>query len=149
MKWQGKNWSSCFCTRVQKTDWQAGMMGNESASTLAISITGSFLELEQKSDSLIGILGHECGHARFTDSVLRKVYVQNMLAGVWYPDAPEPENEDEEKDLNEMDTCLAGKNPVVVPLLTECASYISNLLNDVYIEEKMCSLFPGSIKKEF
>ncbi|MFR8222741.1 MAG: hypothetical protein ACLU9T_17865 [Blautia faecis] len=47
------------------------------------------------------------GHARFTDSVLRKVYVQNMLAGVWYPDAPEPENEDEEKDLNEMDTCLA------------------------------------------
>lgn len=110
-------------------------------------ITGSFLELEQKSDSLIGILGHECGHARFTDSVLRKVYVQNMLAGVWYPDAPEPENEDEEKALNEMDTCLAGKNPVVVPLLTECASYISNLLNDVYIEEKMCSLFPGSIKK--
>ena len=58
-----------------------------------------------------------------------------------------PENEDEEKALNEMDTCLAGKNPVVVPLLTECASYISNLLNDVYIEEKMCSLFPGSIKK--
>ena len=39
---------------------------------------------------------------------------------------PEPENEDEEKALNEMDTCLAGKNPVVVPLLTECASYISN-----------------------
>lgn len=110
-------------------------------------ITGSFLELEQKSDSLIGILGHECGHARFTDSALRKVYVQNMLAGVWYPDAPEPENEDEEKALNEMDTCLAGKNPVVVPLLTECAAYISNLLNDVYIEEKMCSLFPGSIKK--
>ena len=92
-------------------------------------ITGSFLELEQKSDSLIGILGHECGHARFTDSALRKVYVQNVLAGVWYPDAPEPENEDEEKALNEMDTCLAGKNPVVVPLLTECASYISNLLN--------------------
>ena len=50
-----------------------------------------------KSDSLVGILGHECGHARFTDSALRKVYVQNMLAGVWYPDAPEPENEDEEK----------------------------------------------------
>lgn len=73
--------------------------------------------------------------------------MQNMLAGVWYPDAPEPENEDEEKALDEMDTCLTGKNPVVVPLLTECAAYISNLLNDVYIEEKMCSLFPGSIKK--
>ena len=42
MKWQGKSWSSCFCTRVQKTDWQAGMMGNESASTLAISSQAAF-----------------------------------------------------------------------------------------------------------
>ena len=132
-------------------DKNSGIAGWNQGETVAVNlgnqITASFLTLELKSDSLIGILGHECGHARFTDSVLRKVYVQNMLAGVWYPDAPEPENEDEEKALNEMDTCLAGKNPVVVPLLTECASYISNLLNDVYIEEKMCSLFPGSIKK--
>ena len=110
-------------------------------------ITGSFLELEQKSDSLIGILGHECGHARFTDSALRKVYVQCMLAGIWYPDVPEPENEDEERALDEIDTCLSGKNQVVISLLAECAAYISNLLNDVYIETKMCSLFPGSIKK--
>lgn len=110
-------------------------------------ITDSFLELEQKSDSLIGILGHECGHARFTDSVLRRAYVQNMLAGNWYPSAPEPENEDDEKALDEIDACLIGKNQVVISLLAECAAYISNLLNDVYIETKMCSLFPGSIKK--
>ena len=111
------------------------------------TITGSFLELEQKSDSLVGILGHECGHARFTDSRLRRVYIQKMQAGTWYPDAPEPENEDEESALTEMNTYLTKKDPAVLSLLTECASYISNLLNDVYIEEKMCSLFPGSIKK--
>ena len=111
------------------------------------TITGSFLELEQKSDSLVGILGHECGHARFTDSRLRRVYIQKMQAGIWYPDAPEPENEDEESAVDEMNTYLTKKDPAVLSLLTECASYISNLLNDVYIEEKMCSLFPGSIKK--
>lgn len=111
------------------------------------TITGSFLELEQKSDSLVGILGHECGHARFTDSRLRRVYMQKMQAGTWYPDAPEPENEDEESALAEMNTYLTKKDPAVLSLLTECASYISNLLNDVYIEAKMCSLFPGSIKK--
>lgn len=111
------------------------------------TITGSFLELEQKSDSLVGILGHECGHARFTDSRLRRVYIQKMQAGIWYPDAPEPENEDEESALAEINTYLTRKDPAVLSLLTECASYISNLLNDVYIEEKMCSLFPGSIKK--
>ncbi len=111
------------------------------------TITGSFLELEQKSDSLVGILGHECGHARFTDSRLRRVYIQKMQAGTWYPDAPKPENEDEESALAEMNTYLTKKDPAVLSLLTECASYISNLLNDVYIEAKMCSLFPGSIKK--
>ena len=111
------------------------------------TITGSFLELEQKSDSLVGILGHECGHARFTDSRLRRVYIQKMQAGTWYPDAPEPENEDEESALTEMNTYLTKKDPAVLSLLTECASYISYLLNDVYIEEKMCSLFPGSINK--
>ena len=111
------------------------------------TITGSFLELEQKSDSLVGILGHECGHARFTDSRLRRVYMQKMQAGTWYPDAPKPENEDEESALAEMNTYLTKKDPAVLSLLTECASYISNLLNDVYIEAKMCSLFPGSIKK--
>lgn len=111
------------------------------------TITGSFLELEQKSDSLVGILGHECGHARFTDSRLRRVYMQKMQAGTWYPDAPKPENEDEESALAEMNTYLTKKDPAVLSLLTECASYISNLLNDVYIEAKMCSLFPGSVKK--
>ena len=70
-----------------------------------------------------------------------------MQAGTWYPDAPETENEDEESALAEINTYLTKKDPAVLSLLTECASYISNLLNDVYIEEKMCSLFPGSIKK--
>jgi len=77
------------------------------------TITGSFLELEQKSDSLVGILGHECGHARFTDSRLRRVYIQKMQAGTWYPDAPEPENEDEESALTEMNTYLTKKGGTI------------------------------------
>ena len=145
MKWQGKSWSSCFCTRTLQMGLPAGM--KRIGINVDNTITGSFLELEQKSDSLVGILGHECGHARFTDSRLRRVYIQKMQAGTWYPDAPEPENEDEESALTEMNTYLTKKDPAVLSLLTECASYISNLLNDVYIEEKMCSLFPGSIKK--
>ena len=60
-------------------------------------ITGSFLELEQKSDSLIGILGHECGHYRYTDSALRKRYAEHMLNGSWYPKEPVPENAQEKR----------------------------------------------------
>ena len=147
MKWQGKNWSSCFCTRTLQMGLPAGMTERGLASTLIIQSLAVFWNWNKKSDSLVGILGHECGHARFTDSRLRRVYMQKMQAGTWYPDAPKPENEDEESALAEMNTYLTKKDPAVLSLLTECASYISNLLNDVYIEEKMCSLFPGSIKK--
>ena len=147
MKWQGKNWSSCFCTRTLQMGLPAGMTERGLASTLIIQSLAAFWNWNKKVTAWLEFLGHECGHARFTDSRLRRVYIQKMQAGTWYPDAPEPENEDEESALTEMNTYLTKKDPAVLSLLTECASYISNLLNDVYIEEKMCSLFPGSIKK--
>ena len=49
--------------------WNDGKMV---AVNLANRITETFPEMELKSISLIGILGHECGHARFTDCALRK-----------------------------------------------------------------------------
>ena len=51
-------------------------------------ITGSFLELEQKSDSLIGILGHECGHAKMCIRDRKRCCLQrhlqkNRSSAVW------------------------------------------------------------------
>ena len=57
MKWQGKSWSSCFCTRTLQMGLPAGMTERGLASTLIIQSLAVFLELEQKSDSLVGILG--------------------------------------------------------------------------------------------
>ena len=58
-------------------DKNSGIAGWNQGETVAVNlgnqITASFLTLELKSDSLIGILGHECGHYRYTDSALRKV----------------------------------------------------------------------------
>ena len=49
-------------------DKNSGIAGWNQGETVAVNlgnqITSSFLTLELKSDSLIGILGHECGHAR-------------------------------------------------------------------------------------
>ena len=57
-------------------DKNSGIAGWNQGETVAVNlgnqITSSFLTLELKSDSLIGILGHECGHYRYTDSALRK-----------------------------------------------------------------------------
>ena len=79
--------------------------GRNSCRNLGNQITSSFLTLELKSDSLIGILGHECGHYRYTDSALRKRYAEHMLNGSWYPKEPVPENA-QEKEAFGCDECL-------------------------------------------
>lgn len=85
-------------------DKNSGIAGWNQGETVAVNlgnqITSSFLTLELKSDSLIGILGHECGHYRYTDSALRKRYAEHMLNGSWYPKEPVPENAQEKEALD-------------------------------------------------
>ena len=132
-------------------DKNSGIAGWNQGETVAINlgnqITSSFLTLELKSDSLIGILGHECGHYRYTDSALRKRYAEHMLNGSWYPKEPVPENAQEKEALDAMNVYFERKDKAILSIFLQTASYLSNLLNDMYIEEKMCALFPGSIRR--
>lgn len=132
-------------------DENSGIAGWNRGKTVAVNlgnqITSSFLTLELKSDSLIGILGHECGHYRYTDSALRKRYAEQMLNGSWYPKEPVPENAQEKEALDAMNVYFDRKDKAILSIFLQTASYLSNLLNDIYIEEKMCALFPGSIRR--
>lgn len=132
-------------------DKNSGIAGWNQGETVAVNlgnqITSSFLTLELKSDSLIGILGHECGHYRYTDSALRKRYAEHMLNGSWYPKEPAPENAQEKEALDAMNVYFERKDKAILSIFLQTASYLSNLLNDMYIEEKMCALFPGSIRR--
>ena len=132
-------------------DKNSGIAGWNQGETVAVNlgnqITASFLTLELKSDSLIGILGHECGHYRYTDSALRKRYAEHMLNGSWYPKEPVPENAQEKEALDAMNVYFERKDKAILSIFLQTASYLSNLLNDMYIEEKMCALFPGSIRR--
>ena len=38
---------------------------------------------------------------------------------------------------------LKEKDKAILSIFLQTASYLSNLLNDMYIEEKMCALFSG------
>ena len=132
-------------------DKNSGIAGWNQGETVAVNlgnqITSSFLTLELKSDSLIGILGHECKHYRYTDSALRKRYAEHMLNGSWYPKEPVPENAQEKEALDAMNVYFERKDKAILSIFLQTASYLSNLLNDMYIEEKMCALFPGSIRR--
>ena len=45
-----------------------------------------------------------------------------------------------------MNVYFERKDKAILSIFLQTASYLSNLLNDMYIEEKMCALFPGSIR---
>lgn len=110
-------------------------------------VTGSFLTLVQKNLSLAGILGHECGHKNYSDFALREKYLEGFPEGIWYPYPPEPENAQEEEALEQIKGCLEKKDGDALALVVQVAAYLDNLFEDIYVEEKMCARFPGSIRR--
>ena len=107
-------------------DKNSGIAGWNQGETVAVNlgnqITSSFLTLELKSDSLIGILGHECGHYRYTDSALRKRYAEHMLNGSWYPKEPVPENAQEKEAFENFHSQDTKKSDAAADLLLSANS---------------------------
>lgn len=110
-------------------------------------VTASFPSVALKSDSITGFLGHECGHWNFSDFKLRKEYLEGLKKGEWYLHPPNPATESEAKHLEEINGYLEQKHEAAASLLAETASYIQNMLEDVYVEQKMCERYPGSIRR--
>ena len=108
-------------------------------------ITKSYPTLELKSRSMVGILAHECGHKNFSSTEARHKYLEGIEEGVWYPRPPRPVNEEEQEYLEQMKKYFVNKDTMVLHIVSVTASYIQNILEDVYVENLMCSRFSGSI----
>ena len=121
--------------------------GRKIAVNYGNGVTESFLTLVQKNISLAGILGHECGHKNYSDFALREKYLEGFLEGVWYPYPPEPENAQEEEALEQVKGYLEKRDEDALALVVQVAAYLDNLFEDIYVEEKMCTRFPGSIRR--
>ncbi len=134
---------------VKKTEetW-AGVCGTDGVRlNLENVLTASFPTLPLKSDSLFGILGHECGHWNFSDFGLRGKYLGGLRKGEWYRISPEPKTREEEEHLKEMEGYFREKHAPALTLLSETASFVQNMLEDAYVERKMCKRYPGSIRR--
>ena len=114
---------------------------------IANEVTRSFPTIELKSDSIVGILGHECGHWNYSDFELRKNYLSDMEQGKWSLQLPLPKDWSGQERIMEISEFLAGNHPAARYIMTETASFIQNMLEDVYVEEIMCSRYPGSIQR--
>ncbi|XBX05442.1 hypothetical protein QMP26_34260 [Enterocloster clostridioformis] len=110
-------------------------------------ITRSFPTKELKTDSLVGFLGHECGHQKYTAMYLRKLYGKGFEEGKIYPRPPVPGNEKEREALEEIRQFLQAGDKAAVSVIADTALRINNILEDIYVEMRMCDEYPGSIRR--
>lgn len=104
-------------------------------------ITRSFPTKVLRSDSLIGMNAHEIGHILFTDFPMMAHYCQEMNRGRMYPAVPSfPEWEEKAKEVQEF---LENADELTRQAMTTVSQFLFNVLEDGYIEVRMCDAFPG------
>lgn len=122
--------------------------GHRIVVNLANPITKSFPNKELKNKSLIGLLGHECGHEIYSSVEKRREYLQILSSERrFYPEIPAAENDDERKNLLSIQEEFQRRDSAAVQVMCTLANYLENMLEDIYIEHKMCRDFPGSIRE--
>lgn len=109
-------------------------------------LTGSFPTKSLKTDSLIGIVAHECGHILYSDFTMLATYQQALSAGRFYPATPEELTARQEKSLDEILESVEDKDAAVITAISHISHALVNLMEDVYIEGRMCDAFPGTMK---
>ena len=109
-------------------------------------LTQSFPTRRLRADSLVGLNGHEIGHILFTDFAALQMYMQTMLSGRMYPAEPTELSTQEELNLLEIKEAYADEDETAIKVIGMAASNISNILEDVYIEARMCDAFPGTFR---
>ena len=109
-------------------------------------LTRSFPTRPLRADSLLGIVGHECGHILFSDFTMLTTYRQSLQGGRFYPQMPEDLSTKQEKSLQEILEFFEEKDEAVIKALCNIAHSLMNMMEDVYIEGRMCDAFPGSLK---
>lgn len=109
-------------------------------------LTRSFPTRSLKADSLLGIVGHECGHILFSDFTMLETYHQALSGGRFYPQEPEDLSAKQARSLREIGEFLEEKDEAVINALSSIAHSLVNMMEDVYIEGRMCDAFPGGLK---
>ena len=89
-----------------------------------------------------GLFAHELGHVLYTDFLAKQTYMNYLSKYKWYP-AP-PALKTSRDTANERDFWEYVKlDPQNLKLAMQIASFIANVLEDGYIENRILSEFPG------
>lgn len=106
----------------------------------ANQLSCSFASQEDYLNSLYGLAFHEFGHIIVPNIKERKIWTEKLNQGYLEVEMP-----------NTMKVALTDKNMTVrqlaVHMLQKIGYYLHNGMDDIFIETKMCNLYPGLCKK--
>lgn len=110
-------------------------------------ITQSFPSRYLRSESLIGLNGHEIAHLLFTDFTSFGIYLNSIRKGCFYPDVPSFEEELYQSNQQEIMDAFHSNDKAFCITLATCAAHVNNILEDIYIESRMCLSHPGIFRR--
>ena len=99
--------------------------------------------------SLVGMTGHETAHLLFTDFTTRNLYLTNLGNGSFYPEDPSVELPAYQKNQTEILDALQEKDKAVISDLADLCGSLQNILEDIYIEARMCAAFLRQLPKGY
>lgn len=109
-------------------------------------VTKQFQERKEKVASHEGLTAHECGHIRYSDFDRRTIYTSGFSQGRIFPKPPQGQTQAEKRAAEELKQFIRRRDKVAVSVIGTTASNLNNILEDVYIESRMCQRYPGSVR---
>ena len=110
-------------------------------------ITQSFPTRFLRSESLTGLNGHEAAHLLYTDFTALNLYLTSMWNYAFYPAPPSVSDPEYQESLEEIMDAMDNREKASCLTLAKCAATISNILEDIYIEARMCYSHPGIFRR--
>ncbi len=99
---------------------------------------------ENRYQVVCGLFAHELGHVLYTDFLAAQSHVNYIAAGKWFPNTPLlATNTDIRHERAFWD--YVKDSPENLEAVQYVAAYISNIIDDGYIENRMSLNFPGTL----
>lgn len=98
-------------------------------------------DLEERYLCYLGFLGHELGHVIHTDFEINSIWIENLKNGKIYGSY-------DSKYQKEADLLIKyAANPSAFKFIAEIFCFLTNQIEDRYVNDKICEEFPGSFRK--
>lgn len=99
---------------------------------------------ENRYPIVCGMFTHELGHVLYTDFLLPQTQTNYMERGLWYPEPPVLHAAEDLANKKAL-WAYVKADPKNLEAAKEVSHFISNVLEDGYIENRMLKDFPGTL----